>query len=373
MSDGQCALGAANVVAGVESEFANASGGRAVGRWLVAPACRDPRVAAKSFFRVLYLITQAGHDFLKISNTVFIVVEFIIVTFKQSVMKMSLSKFTSTWNMVDSEMFNLHKPNQVHILRNTTDKCSKLSKAFVTIYTVCVANWALVPYITPERSLQTGIWLPFNPLDDLKSYVAATTYISISCLHASYFTASIDTLSAGLIMQAVGQLELLNDNLKNLHKCAQTDDPDAVYKKIIECVKHNEYIYKYVKEVEECLSIIIFAQFLTSTIVICMTCVILTLVSTILTQKIIVLARGLFFYCYYGTLLYQESNNVIDAIYSGEWYELDEKCKRALVVLMVRAQKPFLLSAGKFFTVSLETFTVVLRRAYSLFAVLNNY
>lgn len=51
MSDGQCALGAANVVAGVESEFANASGGRAVGRWLVAPACRDPRVAAKSFFR----------------------------------------------------------------------------------------------------------------------------------------------------------------------------------------------------------------------------------------------------------------------------------------------------------------------------------
>lgn len=95
-------------------------------------------------------------------------------------MKMSLSKFTSTWNMVDSEMFNLHKPNQVHILRNTIDKCSKLSKAFVTIYTVCVANWALVPYITPERSLQTGIWLPFNPLDDLKSYVAATTYISIS-------------------------------------------------------------------------------------------------------------------------------------------------------------------------------------------------
>jgi hypothetical protein len=76
----------------------------------------------------------------------------------------------------------------------------------------------------------------------------------------------------------------------------------------------------------------------------------------------------------------------------GQWYNYDLKSQKALITLMERSKTPMLITAGKILPLSLETFTMVitverlsysffyekknfqvLRRTYSLVAVLKNY
>ncbi|KAJ8943466.1 hypothetical protein NQ314_009748, partial [Rhamnusium bicolor] len=67
------------------------------------------------------------------------------------------------------------------------------------------------------------------------------------------------------------------------------------------------------------------------------------------------------------------SNTVTTAIYMSEWYNFDQKSKKALITLMERAKRPMMVTAGKILDLSLETFTMIIRRSYSLLAVLENY
>ncbi|RZB40583.1 7tm 6 domain containing protein [Asbolus verrucosus] len=68
-----------------------------------------------------------------------------------------------------------------------------------------------------------------------------------------------------------------------------------------------------------------------------------------------------------------ESNNLTKAIYMSQWYEYDVKSRKALIILMESSQKPVIVTAGKILDVSLETFGIVLKRSYSLLALLRNY
>nr|QUP79576.1 odorant receptor 16 [Monochamus saltuarius] len=57
----------------------------------------------------------------------------------------------------------------------------------------------------------------------------------------------------------------------------------------------------------------------------------------------------------------------------SDWYNYDEKSKKALLTLMERAKRPMTVTAGKLMEFDLQTFTTVIRRSYSLLAVLKNY
>ncbi|RZB39302.1 7tm 6 domain containing protein, partial [Asbolus verrucosus] len=78
-------------------------------------------------------------------------------------------------------------------------------------------------------------------------------------------------------------------------------------------------------------------------------------------------------YCSQETSNEVPSNTITSSIYMSNWYDYDINSKKALIILMERSQKPVIVSAGKILDLSLTTFTTILRRAYSLFAVLKNY
>ncbi|KAG5874081.1 hypothetical protein JTB14_033430 [Gonioctena quinquepunctata] len=68
-----------------------------------------------------------------------------------------------------------------------------------------------------------------------------------------------------------------------------------------------------------------------------------------------------------------KSNTIINAIYMSEWYTYDRKSKKALLILMERAKRPMIVTAGKILDLSLGTFMMIIKRSYSLLAVLKNY
>ena len=67
----------------------------------------------------------------------------------------------------------------------------------------------------------------------------------------------------------------------------------------------------------------------------------------------------IFLYCYFGSILIDESNSLTDAIYMGEWYTYDIKARRGLITLMERSKGPMVVTAGKILDLSLVTFTTV--------------
>ncbi|RZC00559.1 7tm 6 domain containing protein [Asbolus verrucosus] len=148
--------------------------------------------------------------------------------------------------------------------------------------------------------------------------------------------------------------------------------------RIRKCIDHLESSF-FVKEYEKCFSLVVFSQFAGSVFVICFCCLQLSEIRSLsfyFFQLIIyfsVILAEIYFYCYYGSTLLEESNTVADAIYMGKWYDYDAKCKKALILLMERSKVPITVTAGKIIELSLPTFTTVLKRSYSLLAVLKNY
>nr|CAD7449650.1 unnamed protein product [Timema bartmani] len=66
----------------------------------------------------------------------------------------------------------------------------------------------------------------------------------------------------------------------------------------------------------------------------------------------------------------RQSVEVGNAAFSSDWYNSSTTFKKSLMMMIMRAQKPVVLTAGRFGVLSLESFTGILQKAYSYFAVL---
>lgn len=73
--------------------------------------------------------------------------------------------------------------------------------------------------------------------------------------------------------------------------------------------------------------------------------------------------------CYFGSRLTQESNEITHAIYSSQWMDRSEKCKRGIRILMERSRRPMAIRAGGLFDLSLPTFVQVI---FVCFCVVSN-
>ncbi|KAK2578377.1 hypothetical protein KPH14_000846, partial [Odynerus spinipes] len=81
----------------------------------------------------------------------------------------------------------------------------------------------------------------------------------------------------------------------------------------------------------------------------------------------------LFVYCYIGECLIQESINFGEAFYDCEWYNIPPIDLKLMQICTVRARKPLQLTSGKFFVLSLCTFTDTLKASIGYFSVLRNF
>ncbi|KAF7383143.1 hypothetical protein HZH68_014992 [Vespula germanica] len=62
-------------------------------------------------------------------------------------------------------------------------------------------------------------------------------------------------------------------------------------------------------------------------------------------------------YCYIGECLIKESSVLSDALYLCEWYNISKEEKKLMHICMLRSTKEMRLTSGKFFVLSLTTFT----------------
>lgn len=68
----------------------------------------------------------------------------------------------------------------------------------------------------------------------------------------------------------------------------------------------------------------------------------------------------LLIYCWHGNEILLESMNVAKAIFNSNWIVTEDEIKKYLMLMMLRAQRPIRMTAGKFAFLSLETYMTVI-------------
>ncbi|XP_028032688.1 odorant receptor coreceptor-like isoform X1 [Bombyx mandarina] len=163
-----------------------------------------------------------------------------------------------------------------------------------------------------------------------------------------------------------------------IHQNKLTSDEEVIVaKRIREYVIEHQAILDCISELQNHFSPALLGQLLTSVVIICVTAYQLAVEKSsdmmrqfTMASFLFGMSTEMFMFGYQGGHLSHDSMEVATAAYSCPWYTFPTSLKRSLLVIMIRAQQPALLTAGGFTTLSLETFVTIMKASYSFFTVL---
>ncbi|KAJ3658566.1 hypothetical protein Zmor_010299 [Zophobas morio] len=272
--------------------------------------------------------------------------------------------------------------------KKITDECVSVCHRNSTAYFYGIAVWVVVwtfpVLLSKGRALPINCWLPYDPAANLVNYYGTLVFLFSVVVYDAFTGTMIDPVIAGLAYQATCQIKILKYNLENLdvdENCNTYVKFEEISEKLKRCLNRHISIlnFRFVAEYEDCFSLCVFCQIIASTVGLCFICIGFILAQTASYENVVFFACFLclsfqiFFYCHYGTLLYEENNGVVTAMYMGSWYKYDVRIRKVLITIMERSKKPMILTSGKVVKLTLETFASLLKTSYSLVAVFNNY
>ncbi|XP_044259418.1 odorant receptor Or1-like [Tribolium madens] len=290
------------------------------------------------------------------------------------------------WNLIHSMNSIGFKPKNIEqriILVKEITMSKRISKTFFMACTIVCSLWGISPFIDrgsyEKLRLPLSGWYPYST-DTSPAYEITYAYQTLTTWINGLADVAMDTFMSGIIMVIAAELSLLNDSLKNLTKGCKTDslrDRKKANMNLIECVIHYKTIIRFADEVTNLFTFSITAQFIIGVIIVCVSLFQMTLVSVMSFKFVsMLLYQGcvlmeIFLWCYYGNEIILKSDELTRSAYMCEWIEESRQFKKNLIFFMTRTQFPLKLYASGYFTLSLETFTAVVKSSWSYFAVLN--
>ncbi|XP_049765577.1 odorant receptor Or2-like [Schistocerca cancellata] len=273
----------------------------------------------------------------------------------------------------------------------------------ITVHMALIGGWlpvvfAITPSVIrafgvgpPERELPATAW--YTGRDSATPIYELLSVLQYFSMQYSHFAAMcIDLFFACLIIHVAAQLEVLNvritqigeDIYRNGHVSespAGTRDEgteeDSAWRELCECVEHHKDVIKLVGDLEGLANIVILSQFMGATIIICVTLFVITtskqhfaaLVK--LDGYLVVVVYEIFMYCWFGDDIMYQNSRLVNSVYMCGWPGAPQKMQKALIIILLRAQRPLGVTAGKFYHVSRRAFVSLLKASYSYYALLN--
>ncbi|PNF28684.1 hypothetical protein B7P43_G07888 [Cryptotermes secundus] len=138
-----------------------------------------------------------------------------------------------------------------------------------------------------------------------------------------------------------------------------------IQKALVECIRHHQQIILYVSDLEDMFSSMMFIQFLSISLRICLMIFLITLTGdkglaqlTYFQLLFVSFLQGLPF-CWYGSELTYQNESVARVVFETPWLEASLHFRRLLMIVVIRAQTTLHLTGGKIYIMSLETFQAV--------------
>nr|WCC57347.1 odorant receptor 13 [Papilio dardanus] len=192
-----------------------------------------------------------------------------------------------------------------------------------------------------------------------------------------------------------GQIEILSFNLRNFKTMAQRHErrqlriysrrdnfhDDHVKSVLKKCIKHHDAIIRYITMIESAFSLSSALQFMLSVMVLCLVGINFLSIENYLDHCMQIMWMAVyltcmltevFILCWFGNELILKSLELRDATFDSPWLDIDQATKMYIVIFMERCKRPLLITAGKYFSLSLSTYTNLINWSYKAFAVMRN-
>ncbi|CAH2087091.1 unnamed protein product [Euphydryas editha] len=343
---------------------------------------------------VVYLLRRQGHVG-DIAEGLYLFLSEMYTYFKIAVFWLNKEKISNLLKFLHCDEFKPKEREHKDILRKSIKTARFVMTYYTTMCVGAVSVGIIMPLTENFEILPTNVEYPY--FDVYKSPMYGIIY-----LHHIYYKpatciidGAMDTILAAFVASAIGQIEILAYNLRNFEDLAERKwnrdskkNQDFVrdkkyYIKFVlkQSIIHYNAIVRYVSMIESAFSLASALQFMLSVMVLCLVGIQFLSIENPLNHlmQIVWMAIYLtcmlievFILCWFGNELILKSLELRQAAFDGSWLKTDPKTTMLIVIFLERCQRPMQVTAGKIFTLSLDTYSYLINWSYKAFAVMRN-
>ncbi|XP_046998424.1 odorant receptor Or2-like [Schistocerca americana] len=211
--------------------------------------------------------------------------------------------------------------------------------------------------------------------------------VSLGFFYGYILSTTLDGFFVTLIIYLSGQLRLLNlmaesmcsaqpaHSRRDVAAPADTSE-ECVRLRLAQCVRYHTDVDRCVQQLSTLLGPILLGQVLADVVTISATAFVTTTGKTDsgwvfkYGSYLAAIAEQLLLYCWFGNDVLTESERLQLSAYSSQWVGASPRFRKELRLFLCRAHRPLRLTASKFYTISRETFLLLMNASFSYYAVL---
>ncbi|KAH0954175.1 OrU10, partial [Eciton burchellii] len=342
-----------------------------------------------SFLMMIILLVPAIHSLIKIHSNIILTIANLQYTLSiiTSVIRLSIFwwKKRALTSVVSMMVEDWLKPKATYE-KNTMIKWALRARMIITctyiiilMVLITILGMPIFEKLTRSNITDSSRSLAlqtFYIYDVTKRPQYELTYISqcISLTIAGILYTGIDNFLGLLVFHVCGQFDIIKNHLKYSRKNFR-----AVLKS---SVVYHMRLLRAINIIEDTYNIILLILFLYFGILFafCGFLLITVLIGeenditfTRLLNLVFVIASlfiHMALYCAFGEVLLAKCNEIHYAVYDCEWYSLNPKVAKDLLVFMIKVSKPVYFTAGKVFPVNMVMFSDLIKTSASYISVL---
>nr|XP_015833042.1 PREDICTED: odorant receptor Or1 isoform X4 [Tribolium castaneum] len=319
-------------------------------------------------------------DLKVLTATIYLTVTDITVLVKTCLFMSNIKTLKRLIVTINCDVFQPKTDHQKQLVQSGLKAWKVSYMVFWSLVFCCLVMWTVSPIIqaTPagRKPLPLPAWYPYNT--DITPFYEITYVCQvISMWFLATANMNMDSLIAALMIYVGAQCDILSDNLKKMKTFSKIKEEQAKFNQtLIDRIEHHKKILQFAYDCNASYNFIILAQFFTSSLAIALSMFQLTLVDPLSMESFPLLsyafgmALQIFLYCWFGNEVEAKSSKIPYSAFESDWTGAPIEAKKNLLIFILRTQKPIKMSAINLFSLSLETFTTILRTSWSYFAVL---
>nr|WGO81768.1 olfactory receptor 93 [Microplitis mediator] len=290
---------------------------------------------------------------------------------------------THVIQLLDEKPFLLLDPFENDIKKKYDDMFSFVIRLYCMFFTAAVSGVLITQTLMAEfpTVLPFKGWFPYN-YSQPNIFIVTAALQLFTFFHGAYVHVAFDTLFLGMMLYVSVQVNVLQYRFKYIVKTIvkfnvinQNDDEgiNPNKKLFAEWVEHHNHVLSLSNYVHGIYSGPVFLQYCLSSTQICVTVYGMTSVAIFSVEFIsrITFLCGttlqIFMLCMAAHQVTLEFADLSNSTYNTDWYDLDIKTRKSIIIIVSQALKPVIFTSGYFVTLSLELFKNVIKLSYSIY------
>ncbi|XP_047994420.1 odorant receptor Or1-like [Leguminivora glycinivorella] len=335
-------------------------------------------------FQVIYMCQVLG-DIEEVSQSSFLLFTQACLCFKVTVFHVNIDSFRDLLAQMNTDIFMPQNECHEKILKLQALRIKRLLMWFMVCSQTTCSLFVLRPlFDDANRSFPFKMWMPVSP-DHSPQYELGFLFQVLTISMSAFMYFGVDSVCLSMVIFGCAEIDIIKEKIMTVKPIAEQRVNRSItvksilnehYRVLIECVAQHVAIIKFVKQVEVTYHSYLLFQLSGGVGLICMSALRILVVDWKSVQFLSVvmylmaMISQLFVCCWSGHELTATSSELHTVMYECCWYEQDMRFKRVLLFMMLRLGRPLEFRAGRYVTLSRQTFVAILRMSYSYFAVL---